>query len=175
MDKILIKNFLTEKQRKTLLKEVKLFLVDCNKEFPEQAKKGRFPGLQTGPLMQQESSFEWYHTHLLDTLYQKMNIHFTIDKSWANWTNGKKRDIAWHDHAYVPYVCVYYIKTFPLFSNGTLFEDGLFKSPQNSLLIFAGKDRHTTPHSPLRFGRYTMSSNLMKGLLSCYLKFDKGR
>ena len=170
MDKILIKNFLTEKQRKTLLKEVKLFLVDCNKEFPEQAKKGRFPGLQTGQSMHQEPSFQWYHTHLLNTLYKKLNIYYEgenvtrrlrINMSWGNWTNGKRRDVAWHTHSNFPYACVYYIQSFPLFSNGTWFEDGLFKAPQNSLLIFDGKDRHTAPPSPLRFGRYTMSSNLI--------------
>ena len=137
--------------------------MDCNKEFPDLVKEGEyFPGLQTGPLMHYETSFKWYHQYLVDTLYKKMNIHFGIQRSWGNWTNGKRRDIAWHNHAYADYACVYYIKTFPFFSNGTLFEDGFVKAPQNSLLIFKGKDKHTAPSSPLRFGRYTMSSNLIK-------------
>ena len=66
------------------------------------------------------------------------------------------------------YSCVYYMKMFPFFSNGTLFKDyGLVKAKENSLLCFPSHLDHSTPSSPLRFKRYSwaMDLNIKKDLV----------
>ena len=59
------------------------------------------------------------------------------------------------------WVAVYYIKTQPYFDNGTEFEHGVIKTPQNSLLLFPASLNHTAPTSPFRFDRYTMALDLI--------------
>ena len=72
-----------------------------------------------------------------------------ILKSWINWTNGKKKDIQWHNHKDSGDLSlVYYMKTFPFFSNGTLFRRWMVKAPQNSILIFPCHIEHTAPTCP---------------------------
>ena len=58
-------------------------------------------------------------------------------------------------------VAVYYIKTLPFFSSGTLFEDGFVRAPQNSMIIFPAHFLHATPTYPFPFiDRYVLSINL---------------
>ena len=70
----------------------------------------------------------------------------------------------------------YYIKMFPMFSNGTVFMKGFskqmpndgsvlsknmktefIKTYQNSFIMFPRDIPHTNPKSPLRFSRYVMA------------------
>ena len=58
-------------------------------------------------------------------------------------------------------VAVYYLKTLPFFSNGTLFEDGFVRAPQNSMIIYPSTVLHATPMYPFPFiDRYVMSIDL---------------
>ena len=66
----------------------------------------------------------------------------------------------WHHHYIyedVSFTAVYYLKTLPFFSNGTLFEDGMVRAPQNSMIIFPAHLLHKPPTNPFPFiGRYVM-------------------
>ena len=158
--KYLIKNVLTNKERKKLIKDCQPYLFD-DKVWEEMHGQGiTFPGKQTQADLSEIHCFKDPLDKMLIKIKKELNKNLIIEKVWVNWTNGKKKDIGWHNHYRFPYVCVYYMKTFPFFSNGTLFEDGLAKAPQNSVLIFPGYLKHTAPSSPLRFDRYSMAFNL---------------
>ena len=152
MDKHIIKNVLTKHQRKILLKECKSYLIDLGDNFP---------GRQSRPLKFDHPQFQWVHEIFYKIVSEKLQIPLQWDCSFFNETDGSEESIAWHNHP-VDYAGVYYMKIFPLFSNGTLFEEGLVKVPQNSLLLFQGNLLHSCPTSPLRFKRYTMSLNWNK-------------
>tara|TARA_X000000950_G_scaffold275765_1_gene362636 strand:- start:822 stop:1322 length:501 start_codon:yes stop_codon:yes gene_type:complete len=156
-DKIVIKNVLTSDQRKRLIKECKPYLKDFGEDFP---------GRQSSPLLFNHPQFKWAHKLFHEIASKELRIPLQWDCSFFNETNGNKKSIMWHNHP-VDYVGVYYMKIpFPFFSNGTLFEEGLVKAPQNSLLLFPGHIRHTCPTSPLRFKRYTMALNWNKDSLN---------
>ena len=150
----LIKNVFTNKQRRKLLKDCQPLIVDMGPQFP---------GRQTYAELHLHPDFTSSMNDILGIVYKEIGLSLVISKSWANWTNGNKKDIAWHIHP-SQYSLVYYMKTFPFFSNGTLFEEpmGFVKAPQNSILVFPAKLRHTAPPSPFpfRFGRYTMAMDL---------------
>ena len=83
-------------------------------------------------------------------------------------SDGRNIKRVWHNH-YRDYPgfdnsthsVVYYMKTFPFFSNGTLFEKhGFVKAKQNSLMVFPSHWNHSTPGSIFRFKRYTMAFDL---------------
>ena len=152
MDKCIIKNVLSRNQRKRLLEECKPYLLNFGNEYP---------GRQSNPLKFDHPQFQWAHEIFQSIVLRKLKIPLKWDCSFFNENNGQKECIAWHRHP-VDYAGIYYIKTFPLFSNGTLFEEGLVKVPQNSLLLFQGNLLHSCPTSPLRFKRYTMSLNWNK-------------
>ena len=97
---------------------------------------------------------------MLELVYKRTGLVLEVSKSWVNWTNGSKKDIAWHIHP-SQYSLVYYMKTpLPFFNNGTLFRKGLFKAPQNSIIVFPGSMEHTAPSSPFRFNRYSLAMEL---------------
>tara|TARA_B100000287_G_scaffold412629_1_gene443292 strand:- start:180 stop:650 length:471 start_codon:yes stop_codon:yes gene_type:complete len=145
----IFKNVLTPDQRKKLIKECKPYL----REWGEGT-----PGRQSRPLSFNHPQFQWAHKIFHERVSKELQMPLQWDCSFFNETNGNKKSMLWHNHP-VDYAGVYYMKIFPLFSNGTLFEEGLVKAPQNSLLLFPGKVLHTCPTSPLRFKRYTMSLN----------------
>ena len=155
-----IKNILTNDERKKLLKDVQPLLVDG----PTLAAFYNFrsvPGRQTHDTLNLHPDFIPTLNHMVELISKEMGKNFVLKTAWVNWTNGKKKDIGWHHHGMdCEYAAVYYMKTFPLFSNGTLFRDGLVKAPQNSILVFPADLDHTAPSSPLRFDRYTMALNL---------------
>jgi|10_taG_2_1085330.scaffolds.fasta_scaffold17268_5 hypothetical protein len=153
--KLIVENVLTKKERKKLIKDCKPFLRD---------KGPKFPGLQSD-FVQREgcgfSQFESVHTKFLDIAQTAVDTKLKWDVSWFVFTKGIIENNGWHTHP-VDYVGVYYMQTFPFFSNGTLFKEGLFKVPQNSLLIFPGHLEHAAPSSPLPFERYTLALNWNK-------------
>ena len=144
----LIENILKEEERKKLIKDCKPLLLDLGPDYP---------GKQSPPL-QPELQFERIHKIFLSNAENVIRESLEWDISWFLLTHGKRKNIYWHNHP-VDYAGVYYMKTFPFFSNGTLFKDRFIKAPQNSLLIFPGHLYHTAPTSPFSFDRYTMSLN----------------
>ena len=116
-------------------------------------------GKQTHATLYELPVFQSLMDEMLEVIRERTELDLVVATAGANWTNGKRENINWHTHPN-DYSAVYYIKTFPLFSNGTLFKDGLVKAPQNSILFFPGTLEHSAPSSPLRFDRYTMALNL---------------
>ena len=152
----LTKDVLTEPQRKKLLEDLKPFL----KYFPGA------PGRQSNQDLHLCSQFNLIFERFLTIATGMVGepLRWGAKRqtvSFFNETIGKKEDITWHSHP-SDFSGVYYIKTFPFFSNGTLFRDGFFEAPQNSLIIFPSCLEHTAQSSPLRFKIYTMGLNWMK-------------
>ena len=158
----LIENVLTNDKRKKLLEDVQPLLVDGITMSAYSGDLNQiFPGKQTHDTLHLHPDFISTINYMVELVNKEMGKNLMLIKAWANWTNGKKKDMGWHDHRNDgEYAAVYYMKTFPLFSNGTLFRDGLVKAPQNSMLVFPAELEHTAPSSPLRFGRYTLAMNL---------------
>ena len=151
----LIENVFTDKERRKLIKDSQFLL-----ENLEDKSGLYFPGRQTWCELHEDPKFESLINHMLEVVYKKTGLNLVISKSWVNWTNGSKKDIAWHSHP-CEYSLVYYMKTpLPFFSNGTLFRKGLFKAPQNSIIVFPGSMEHTAPSSPFRFNRYSLAMEL---------------
>ena len=156
-----IDNILDNKFRKSVLERSKKYL-KSQEEFPAGTFKvdSVLPGKQTPPDLHMKLD---YGPPLLIAIRKATGINFTIGKSWVNWTNGDKKDVCWHTHPDADYSAVWYLKTpLPFFNNGTLFKGGLFKSPQNSVLIFPADIIHTAPPSPFRLDRYTLGMDLMR-------------
>ena len=156
-----IKNVFTEDQRKKFVKEAKPLIQDgetLNMFY------GRFktPAKQSHLTVHLIPEFRFYHTHILDLIKKEMGLDLKCIRSWINLTNGYKKDILWHAHNEYDYSMVYYMQTFPFFSNGTLFEDRFIKVPQNGLLIFPSNIPHTAPSSPFRMERYTIAMDFIQ-------------
>ena len=159
MDNIhIIENVLTDDERKKLIED-SIPLLLSSEEMGEIHKGRRYPGKQTFADLHLDSKFRSVVYKMLNIIFEKTGLILDVSSVWVNLTNGNKDIIAWHNHT-SDYTLVYYMKTFPFFSNGTLFEVGLTKAPQNSVLIFPGYLNHTAPSSPFRFSRYTMAFNL---------------
>ena len=98
-----------------------------------------------------------------DIIKKEINLNLEVTKSWVKYSNSDTQ-LNWHSHYpkdNVSFASVYYIKTIPFFSNGTLFEDGFVRAPQNSMIIFPAHLLHTTPKYSFPFmDRYVMSLNL---------------
>ena len=153
--KLLIKDVLTEKERKKLIKDCKPFLHD---------KGPNYPGLQSDFVQKYGSGYPQFqdvHNKFLDIAQRELTTQLKWDVSWFLYTQGKIENNSWHTHP-VDYTGVYYMQTFPFLINGTLFKDGFFKAPQNSLLIFPGSLPHMAPSSLFPLARYTMSLNWNK-------------
>ena len=145
-------NVLSNQERKKLIKDCQPLLQDLGEEYPGKQTKC---GLHLHP------DFLSPIKDMVRIIFKETGLDLVVaDMAWINWTNGSKKDVAWHTHE-CDYALVYYIKTpLPFFSNGTLFEDGFVRAPQNSMIIFPAHLIHTAPSSPFRFDRYTMAINL---------------
>jgi hypothetical protein len=152
----IVKNIFTNKQRRELIERSKPFLLDPNMD-PNNTRY--YPGKQTHSDLHLLPEFRFYLNHILKIVQEKTNLNLFVQKSWVNWTNGKKKDLSWHNHLSDCGV-VYYMKTVPFFSNGTLFRSGMVRSPQNSILIFNPLFEHSAPTCPFRIDRYTLALDL---------------
>tara|TARA_B100000287_G_C20359879_1_gene673336 strand:+ start:255 stop:743 length:489 start_codon:yes stop_codon:yes gene_type:complete len=156
----ILENIFPKDQRLDLIKKSEPLLVegdDINRRYV-----GRdYPGRQTDSRIHEFSYFNFAANRLLNLIKEKTGLDLVIDKSWVNWTNGKKSDIAWHTHR-CDYAGVYYMKTTRFFSDGTLFKDRFVRVPLNGALIFPANILHTAPSCPFRIGRYTWAFNLNK-------------
>ena len=157
--KKVIKNVLTNDEREKLLKDVQPLLVDGDSIYLGKFNMW-YAGRQTHPTLHLHPDFISTINYMVKLISKEMGKNFILDKAWANWTNGKRKDILWHNHKDYDYAVVYYMKTLPFFNNGTLFKNGFIKAPQNSLLIFPAHLEHTAPSCPFRFERYTLAMNL---------------
>ena len=158
-----IGNIFTNKQRKELLEISKSILVDgdvLGEKFGDS-----FPGKQSHPFILDYYKFKTFFDIMESKIEEVTRKNLKFITAWANWTNGKKKDVAWHNHPKADYTFVYYLKLPPFFNNGTLVEEpvGLVKTKQNSLLLLPGKLYHTAPSSPLRLDRYTLAGDLVYG------------
>ena len=155
----MMKNIFSNEIRTKIIEDCQSFLYTENQLQQILHNKNSYPGKQTLPNLHTKLQFKPIVDHLVDQVRKKSNLNLEIDGSWINWTNGKKKDISWHYHS-ADYSLVYYIKTFPFFSNGTLFKNQFIKAPQNSLLFFPAHLEHTAPSSPLTFDMYTLAMDL---------------
>ena len=154
----LIKNIFTNQQRQKLIKDCQPLLHNLGYKYTGEMH----PGKQTNAALHLHPDFLSPIKDMVRIIFKETGLDLVVaDMAWINWTNGSKKDIAWHRHPDVDYALVYYIKTpIPFFSNGTVFKDGLVRAPQNSMIIFPAHLLHTAPTSPFRFDRYTMAINL---------------
>ena len=163
----LFSNILSEKERKRLIEVTKPLLLEGSKLAEIYGHCVGYPGKQTNSNIHLNPEFENIHSEILRLSRKYLLKNFEVERSWVNWTNGKKKDINWHTH-HTPYAAVYYMKHLPIFTNGTLFKmqvndkvrTKFFKAPQNSAIVFPAQLLHTAPSSPLRVDRYTLAINL---------------
>lgn len=159
-DFYIVNDIFTNQVRKKMIKDVNPLLLTS-----EQMKRVAncpdkwHPGRQTVNTLYNQPTFKPQIEFLINVAQEVTQLKFGLHGAWVNWTNGKKKDINWHIHP-CDYTLCYYMKIFPFFSNGTLYENGFIKAKQNSFLLSRGYLKHTAPTSPLRFGRYTLVLDL---------------
>ena len=154
-----IYNVLSNNERKKFIKDIKPFLrqhEDVNNNF--------YPGKQTPANLHEQPMFASLMNNIIDKIKKEIKLNLEIRRSWVKWSNGREDQMNWHSHyplQPVSFAAVYYLKTLPFFSNGTLFEDGFVQVPQNSMIIFPAHLMHSTPKYPFPFiDRYVLSINL---------------
>ena len=152
-------NVFSDERRKDILEKSKKHLKDLQFFKDVGVEMNSLPGLQTPADLHTKIPFA---SEIQKSIKDAVGLDLYVNRSWVNWTNGKKKDVYWHTHN-AHYAAVYYLKTpLPFFSNGTLFRSGFVKAPQNSLLLFSAHLEHTAPTSPFRLDRYTLGMDLMK-------------
>tara|TARA_B100000965_G_scaffold335086_1_gene300797 strand:+ start:56 stop:559 length:504 start_codon:yes stop_codon:yes gene_type:complete len=158
-----IHNVLSNKERKKLIKDIQPFLMDGESLGKYYNISDSFPGKQTISNLHQQPEFFSVIKKIEDIIKKEINLNLEVTKSWVKYSNSDTQ-LNWHSHYpkdNVSFASVYYIKTIPFFSNGTLFEDGFVRAPQNSMIIFPAHLLHTTPKYSFPFiDRYVMSLNL---------------
>ena len=168
MIKILkIKNIFTDEERKRLLRDCESLLYPGDNLVTFKNNfAGKYPAKQTYANLYEHPKFKDAHIYLLNLINERTKFDLKISRSWILKTTGKSSDQCWHNHLpnNAKWVAVYYIKTQPYFDNGTNFEHGFVRTPQNSLLFFPASLNHAPPTSPFRFSRYTLSIDLVDNL-----------
>ena len=164
-DFYIVNDIFTNEVRKKMVKDVNPLLL-TNEQLHQQYNYDKWhPGKQTINTLYKQPTFKLQIEYLINVAQEVTQLKFGLHGAWVNWTNGKKKDINWHNHSRYDYTLVYYLKTFPFFSNGTLFRKpiGFIKASQNSMLVFPGHIDHTAPTSPFRFNRYSLAMELNMG------------
>ncbi len=161
-----IENIFTKDQREKLIEDSQSLFVDGKQvELRYRGRNMYQEGFNwfnvTYPTLHLHSSFDWAHQIIESKIKEVIGRDCQVVKSWMNISRGNNIERTWHHHPACDYACVYYMKLFPFFSNGTLFKDyGFIKAKENSLLCFPSQLEHTTPSSPLRFKRHSWAMNL---------------
>jgi hypothetical protein len=159
-----IHNVLSNKERKKLIKDIQPFLMSMEQQNIRYNNNKFYPGKQTEDLLHLKPEFASVMKKILDKIKKEIKFNLEIRRSWVKWSNGGEDQMNWHNHYLyedVSFVAVYYLKTIPFFSSGTLFKDGFVRVPQNSMIIFPAHILHTTPKHPFPFiDRYVMSIDL---------------
>ena len=158
-----IYNVLSNQERKKIIKDIQPFLMDGESLGKYYNTSDSFPGKQTISNLHQQSEFVSVIKKIEDIIKKEINLDLEVTKSWVKYSNSDT-PLSWHSQYpqdNVSFASVYYLKTLPFFSNGTLFEDGFVRAPQNSMIIFPAHLLHTTPKYWFPFvDRYVMSLNL---------------
>ena len=159
-----IHNVLSNKERKKLIKDVQPFLMDRERMNIHYNNSNFYPGKQTDSMLHLKPEFALVMNKIIDRIKKEIKLNLEFRRSWVKWSNGREDQVNWHHHYRhedVSFAAVYYLKTLPFFSNGTLFEDGFVRVPQNSMIIFPAHILHTTPTNPFPFiDRYVMGMDL---------------
>ena len=158
----IIKNILTNKERKQLIEYSKPLLLtgeELNRHAVARIEDSYPPSKQTLSDLHRNDKFIPIIIKILNQIESETKLKVIPDKVWINWNSGKKEEQCWHTHP-SEYTIVYYIKTFPFFNNGTCFKDKFVRAPQNSLIMFTGNMSHSVPSYPFYFERYTLAMNL---------------
>ena len=138
-------NVLTPKEQSSILE-----LVD-----KKLTKIPTCPGLQTYPDLHSYEELK----PLLESLKKYIPGNFTVDKCWANYTDGGY--IFWHMHK-ADLTVVYYLKNKE--SLGTMFRvnDKIIRPEglQNSLIIFKNELHSAPPIKRGKIDRYSISCEL---------------
>ena len=159
-----IHNVLSNQERKKIIKDVKPFLMTSEQLQSNYNHSYDYPGKQTDSQLHLKPQFSSAIKKILDKVIEEIGMDLQVYQSWVKWANGREDQMNWHSHCPlqpVSFAAVYYLKTLPFFSNGTLFEDGFVQVPQNSMIIFPANLMHSTPKYPFPFiDRYVLSINL---------------
>tara|TARA_B100000287_G_scaffold49320_1_gene43689 strand:- start:293 stop:781 length:489 start_codon:yes stop_codon:yes gene_type:complete len=159
-NRLIIKNILSNEERKKVIKDVQPYFLDWQEVIGYD-----LPGRQTASNLHKKPEFVFPIKKIVERVEKEMGLYLKVSKSWVKWSNGRENQMNWHNHIEenTTYTSVYYLKTLPFFSSGTLFEDGFVRLPQNSMIIFPPDLPHTTPKHPFPFiDRYVMVINLSK-------------
>ena len=158
-----IHNVLSNKERKKLIKDVQPFLMDGEQLGKYYNTSDSFPGKQTISHLHQQPEFFSVVKKIEDIIKKEIDLDLKVEKSWVKCSNSDTQ-LNWHSHYpndNVSFASAYYLQTLPFVGNGTLFEDGFVRAPQNSMIIFPAHLVHTTPKNLFPFiDRYVMSLNL---------------
>ena len=158
-----IHNVLSNQERKKLIKDIQPFLMDGEQLGKYYNTSLSFPGKQTIADLHQQPEFFSVIKKIEDIIKKEIDLDLKVEKSWIKYSNSNTQ-LNWHSHYpqdNVSFASVYYLQTLPFVGNGTLFEDGLVRAPQNSIIIFPAHLLHTTPKNLFPFiDRYVMSFNL---------------
>tara|TARA_R100000008_G_C3567115_1_gene159771 strand:- start:840 stop:1364 length:525 start_codon:yes stop_codon:yes gene_type:complete len=169
----LIDNIFSEEERLKIIEDVQPLLLDgielgkyithlYNPDYGAVYQEGFSWFSLTHDTVHQHPDFKERIEIITQRASEEVKIPLKCIKAWVNVSDGRSKRRMYHNHQAF-FSSVYYIKTFPFFSNGTVFKDrGLVKAPQNSLLLFPSHFLHTTPGSPLRFKRYTMALDFIE-------------
>ena len=147
-------NVLNKNQQSALLKLI-------NKKVSKRPDRGglSFPCFQTAANLHEYKEAN----PLIKKLKKYISKNFVVTKCWAVYTEGD--EITWHQHD-EDLSIVYYLRNKE--SLGTLFRGKdkkviSLKAPENSLIIFRGKEIHSPPpkkRGGLKMRRYTVALNL---------------
>ena len=158
-----IHNVLSNKERKKIIKDIQPFLMDGEQLGKYYNNPHGYPGKQTISNLHQQPEFFSVIKKIENIIKKEIKLDLEVTKSWVKYSNSDT-PLSWHSHYpndNVSFASVYYLQTLPFFSNGTLFEDGMVRAPQNSMIIFPADLLHTTPKNLFPFiDRYVMSLNL---------------
>ena len=90
--KKVIKNVLSNDERKKLLEDVKPLLVD-GPVLAAFYNFGSLPGKQTHDTLQLHPDFIPALKYMVEFVSKEMGKNFELKKACVNWTNGDKKDI----------------------------------------------------------------------------------
>ena len=158
-----IHNVLSNQERKKLIKDIQPFLMDGEQLGKYYNTSLSFPGKQTIADLHQQPEFFSVIKKIEDIIKKEIDLDLKVEKSWIKYSNSNTQ-LNWHSHYpqdNVSFASVYYLQTLPFVGNGTLFEDGFIRAPQNSMIIYSSTVLHATPKYPFPFiDRYVMSIDL---------------
>ena len=154
-----IHNVLSNDERKKLIKDVQPFLMDSEQLGKYYNNPDGYPGKQTISHLHQQPEFFSVIKKIEDIIKKEIDLDLKVEKSWVKCSNSDTQ-LNWHSHYpndNVSFASAYYLQTLPFVGNGTLFEDGFVRAPQNSMIIFPAHLLHKPPTNPFPFiGRYVM-------------------